>query len=359
VWKCVIEDGQRVLVKTKPWIRRADLSYAHTESPSRATVTITANVPLAGCRLVASDPRLLGVSGSKLSGRTARRTLDTSGTAPGVYSLKVTCPNSKLNQSGDLLVRRNGSALLRSDCMDAWHDTRYADVVPGYGRRMSPESVPGTKTECKQLAPLMYDEYQRVHKEAYLQVGRIAEREVRRVSVARGIPICEAIGEVFKTVDALGRLSQGSTVEPNTSGPAAGYRPDGFFPVLTRQWTDGPFRLHNIAGCGGGNQGLSLINAMWTLCDIPGMVQFGGDINEMYPAFDPAKCPSSIDTAQLPNVSVCIVWGDGLGNDVIGGVGKVFSPEGQMVNGTYDCQKRLLHTGEYVYFSDKAVPPLD
>lgn len=358
LWTCTLKAGRPILVKTKPWVTPAALSYAHTANRSRQSLTISANLPLDGCRLTASDPRLLRGVKTTLAGRTTRRTLDTTGQHAGTYSVSVTCRDPRLNQSSDLVVRSNGSVLLRSDCLDAWHDTKYGDIVPGYGRRMAEAAVSGTTIECRKLKPLGFSEMERVSDEAFLRIGQIVEREVRRVSKERGLPICTAIGEVFHPVDALGRRSL--TPDPNApaAGPIAGYLPDGFFPILYRQWRDSPFRLKNTAGCGGGNQGLRLYTTTWAMC--PGTGTFAGfDMSEMYPAFDPSLCPSSVAMGDRPSASVCIVWGDRIGNDVVGGVGKVFMAKGELPNDSLDCQDRFLHTSTFVNVTDRVMPTLE
>jgi hypothetical protein len=357
-WTCVLKNGQPIVVKTKPLRRPASVRYGHTSSRSRHTMDIAANVPLDDCRLTVSDPRLLKRTLASLSGRTARRTLDTSGLRAGVYTIQVSCRDRFISQSGDLLVRPNGSVLLRSDCLDAWHDSKYADIVPGYGRRLKPADVSTTMAECRRLAPRTLNEMDRESDEAFLRIGQIAEREVRRVSAERGIPICAAIGEVFHPVDALGRRSLAADPAAPASGPIAGYLADGFFPILYRQWRDSPFRLKNTAGCGSGNQGLRLYTTMWAMC--PNTGSFSGfDLQEMYPAFDASLCPPSVAVGDRPSASVCIVWGDEIGNDVVGGVGKVFMANGELPNDSFDCQDRYLGLGTFVNVKDRAVPPLE
>lgn len=357
VWTCVVKNGAHIVVKTKPWLQPASIAYAHTASPTRSRMTITANLPMSQCRVTASNPALLRGQNARLSGRTSVRVLDTSGIRPGKYTLQVKCKDRHLDQSGDLLVQSGESVLLRSDCLDAWHDTKYADVVPGYGRRLKPDAVAGTVSACKRLAPVKPDEYETVSREAFLRVGQIAEREVRRLSSAQGIPICQAIAEAFKPVDALGRLASGPG-----AGPIAGYLPDGFFPVLHRQWTDGPFRLKNVAACGQpagtSNQALRLYNTTWMGCPMPESNYFGFDAAETYPRFDPAKCPPNVSPGDRPSASVCIVWGDKIGNDVVGGIGKVFLAQGELSKDAFDCQDRALHTGTYVNVRDTVMPPL-
>lgn len=357
VWTCMVKDGAHIVVKTKPWRKPAEIAYAHTASPTRARMTISANVPMSGCRVTASNRALLRGQDARLSGRTSVRFIDTSGLAPGKYTLQVKCKDRLLDQSGDLMVQSGDSVLLRSDCLDAWHDTKYADVVPGYGRRMQPDAVAGTVSACRQLAPLKADEYETASREAYLRVAQIAEREVRRLSTERGIPICQAIDEAFKPVDALGRRAS----TPG-AGPIAGYLPDGLFPVLYRQWTDGPFRLKNTAACGSAagssNQALRLYNTTWMGCPIPGSTYVSFDQEETYPRFDAAKCPSAVSPGDRPSASVCIVWGDKIGNDVVGGIGRVFLAQGELTNDSFDCEDRALHTGTYVNVRDSFMPPL-
>jgi hypothetical protein len=356
-WTCELKPGSPVLVKTKPWRQPATLTYSHTSKPSRSSLTISANVPLAGCRLAASDPRLLRDAHQSLTGRTARRTLDTAGLTAGVYKVTLACRDWRLNQTSDLLVRRDGSVVLRSDCLDAWHDDKYADIVPGYGRRLTPAAAAGTRSECRRLASPTLAEMNRVSAEMYDKVALIAEREVRRVSTLKGIPICQAIDEVFRPVDALGRRTTMSPIGPGNGAPIAGYPTDSFFPVLNHQWTDGPFRLKNTAGCGSGNQALRLYNTTWIGC--PGLGNYGNlDLYEMYPAFDSSKCPSSVPDGARPDASVCIVWGDQIGNDIVGGVGKVFSAQGALPNDALDCQDRFLHRGIYLSVTDPVLTAL-
>ena len=308
-----------------------------------------------GCLLSASDQRLLRGQALRISGRTVQRTLNASGLRSGSYNVSVACNDLPNSSFSDLRIRPDGSMLLRSDCLDLWHDSKYADIVPGYGRRLEPAVATTTGAACRKLSPLTEDEYQRAGREAYLRIGQIVEREVRRVSAAEGIPICQAIGEVFKPVDTVGRRipltpSQiGSTVIPT-----AGYLSDGFFPALYREWTDGLFRMDGIADCSSGNQSLRLTAGTWARCGSG--VEFS-DPHQMFPiyVFDRPECPTNLTRHDLNPASVCIVWGDRIGNNIPGGTGKVFAADATNASGTgardthtYDCEDRALRTGQFV-----------
>lgn len=364
-WTCVAKKGRAMLVRSSPWRRPAQFAFQHTSSPKRSNLIVSANVPLTGCRLTASDQRLLGSQPSSLNGLTARRVLDTSGVPAGTYGLRVTCPSARLSSSSDLLVRADGSALLRVDCLDAWHDATYGDVVPGYGRRMDASAAASTTAECSKLAPLTDDELQRAGREAYLKIGQIAERQVRRVSAAEGLPICEAIAKVFKPVDTVGRpVVTHPIAGMDITVPVAGYLPDGYFPVLNRQWSDGPVRMDNIANCASGNQSLRLAAGTWSWCTSLPLEETWADVHQMYPVyvFDRPACPSSYPTREINRNSVCITWGDKIGNNAIGGVGKVFAADAikATANGdlTYDCQDRALRTGQFANVKVTFMPPL-
>lgn len=373
-WRCVQRDGQRLLEKVKPWARPVDLVYSHTASRSRAALTVRSTAPLTGCRLTASDAQLLRGVQTSLSGRLARRTLDGSGLRSGIYTVGVACRDNRLSSVSDLRVLPDGSLLLRSDCLDAWHDGVYANVVPGYGRRLDAADAAAATTACRALAPLTADEYQRAGREAYLRIGQIAEREVRRVSASRGIPICEAISEVFKPVDTVGRrLPLPAGVADGITVPVAGYLPDGYFPVLYREWNGGPIRMDNVADCGSGNQSLRLTVSQVTCPQGIGVHFFTGtdaDPHQTYPlyVFDRTGCPASISHTQTPTASVCIVWGDRIGNDVVGGVGKVFAADAASASGTgaagpqnsptYDCQDRALRSGQFANVDVSFMPTL-
>jgi hypothetical protein len=359
-WECVVKDGRHQLVKKSRWRQPVRFDYAHTAAPTKQAVTLSANTSLNGCRLAASDARLLVGQKGALSGTSTVRTIDTANVPAGKYTLRVNCRDRRMNASTDLLVRSNRSALLRSDCIDAWHDGKYGDAVPGYGRRMSSSAAAQAKSECKDLAPITADEYQRGGRDAYLSIGQIAEREVRRVSAARGIPICQAITEVFKPADTAGHLVV-PRPHPNLKAPVpiAGYRPDGFFPILYRQWQDGPVRMDTVADCTSEVQALRLVAGNWARCKIPGMALVLPDGHQLYPvyAFDRGGCPSSYPSQEVSQTAVCIVWGDKIGNNTIGGTGRVFAADasrmsaGEKPNFTtdlvYDCQDRALRSGQF------------
>ena len=355
VWRCVVNGDEHRLVRVKPWQRPVQFTFAHTSTAPRSTLTVTANTPLNGCRLTASDARLLTGQQMTLSARSARRALDATKVPAGKYSLRVTCKGSRLNASSDILVRADHSMLLRSDCIDAWHDGKYGDVVPGYGRRMEPARAIAVATECAALTPLTYDEFQRVGREAYLRIGQIAEREVRRVSAAEGIPICEAIVDVFKPVDTVGR-PVAPRPHPNLGMPVpiAGYLPDGYFPILFREWQDGPVRMDTIANCASGVQALRLSAGTWARCALDRLALAPADPHQMYPVyvFNRSGCPSSYPVDEVSQSSVCIVWGDAIGNNVSGGVGRVFAADARQASGdswtaAYDCQERALRSGQF------------
>ena len=366
VWTCVVESDRHTLVKVKPWRRPAQFAYGHTSTPGRSTVTISANTPLTGCRLSASNKQLLGGKDAVLRGRSGRVALQTSKVPPGTYALRVICKSAPLNASSDLVVRDDGSALLRSDCLDAWHDSKYGDAVPGYGRRMDPALAAATKAACADLAPLTYDEYQRIGQEAYLRIGQIAEREVRRVSAAKGIPICQAIAEVFKPVDTTGRpVAPWPHPYLDAPMPIAGYQRDGYFPALFRQWQDGPVRMDTITNCASGNQALRFAAGTWALCKLDRLALAPADPHQMYPVYvyDRSGCPSDYPVDQVSRSSICVVWGDRIGNNTVGGVGKVFaaaatSVSGDNWNAAMDCQDRALQSGQFTNVDLEFVPTL-
>ena len=90
----------------------------------------------------------------------------------------------------------------------------------------------------------------------------------------------------------------------------------------------------------------------------------------MYPvhAFDRGGCPSSYPVNEVSQTAVCIVWGDRIGNNTIGGTGKVFATAGTQVsageksNSTtdliYDCQDRALRTGQFANVDVDFAPTL-
>ena len=359
-WRCVVKEGRHQVIKTSRWSRPVAFDYAHTSSPTKSTVFLSANTSLKGCRLSASDTRLLAGQNAALSGQSARRTIDTSRVPAGKVTLRVTCRDRRINSSSDLLVRSNRSALLRSECVDAWHDGKYGDAVPGYGRRMDPSAAAQTRAACRALAPLTFDEYQLAGRQAYLKIGQIAEREVQRVSAAKGIPICQAITEVFKPADNAGNPVE-PWPHPNLEAPVpiAGYFPDGFFPILFRQWQEGPVRMDAIANCTSGVQALRLVAGTWARCQLPGMSTGPIDGHQLYPvySFDRGGCPSSYPAKEVAQTSVCIVWGDQIGNNAIGGTGKVFATAATKVGAgekpnamtdvIYDCQDRARRAGQF------------
>lgn len=286
-------------------------------------------------------------------------------------TVRVMCPDRRMNASSDLLVRSSGSALLRSDCLDAWNDGKYGDVVPGYGRRMTTETATRTAAECGALAPLTVDEYQRAVRQACVKIGQIAEREVRRVSAIRGIPICQAMTEVFKPVDNSGtRVDPWPHPDLAVAVPIAGYLPDGYFPVLFRQWQEGPVRMDMLADCSSDLQSLRLVAGTWGQCDFAGMSLTLPDGHQMYPvhAFDRGGCPSSYPVNEVAQTAVCIVWGDRIGNNSIGGSGKVFAASGTQVSAgeknnsttdlVYDCQDRALREGQFANVDVDFAPTL-
>lgn len=371
VWKCVVTNGRHELVKVSRWRRPVQFDFAHTSSPSKSAVVVGANTSLDGCRLSASDPRLLAGQSATLSGQSARRTLNTSRLPAGKVTLRVTCRDRRINASSDLLVRSDRSTVLRSDCLDAWHDSKYGDVVPGYGRRMDPTAATQTMTACKSLSPLTFDDYQRAGREAYLKIGQIAEREVRRVSAANGTPVCQAITDVFKPADNGGHAVT-PWPRPNLKStvPIAGYFSDGYFPILFRQWQEGPVRMDAIADCTSGVQALRLVAGTWARCELPMMATEPIDGHQLYPvySFDRGGCPSSYPTDQVAQAAVCIVWSDRIGNNAVGGTGKVFETAATPVSAgekpnamtdlIYDCQDRALHAGQFRNVDVEFMPPL-
>lgn len=350
-WQCVAKNGQHTLLRLRPWERPAHITYGHTGTRSRSTMTITSTAPLERCRLSASDPRLLRGQSATVSGTSVRQTLSTSGVPAGKYTIRLKCPNVRLSTSSDVLVVGGGSAVLRSDCIDAWHDATYGDIVPGYGRRMDIPTAKITTVACRRLAPLTPDEYAAAGADAYLKIGQIAEREVRRVSASQGIPICQAITQVFKPVD-----TGENAVEPwplpylESPRPTAGYLTTGYFPVLYNEWTGSPVGMALLADCTKGIQALQL-NATYVTCNSTGAAAGNSqDPHQTYPWYvfsDRSTCPSSIDRAALNPNLVCIVWGDGIGNNAVGGTGRVFLATSVHDVNPYDCQNRGLKQGQF------------
>jgi hypothetical protein len=361
-WTCTVRGGQPLLVKSKAWVRPVQYAYRHSPSATRSAVTLSANVPLEGCRVSASSKDLLRGQATALTGRDAQLTLDTSRVKPGLYSLGVDCRNGRLTSASDLYVRPDRSTLLRSDCIDAWHDGRYADIVPGYGRRLSSTVAAKVTSQCRKLNPITLDEMARAGMEAYVKIGQIAEREVRRVSATQGIPICQAIGQVFKPVDTSGHAVDASPLPYlDSPRPTAGYLQDGFFPALYNEWTGGPVAMQNIADCTTGNEALQL-NAGYITCDSSGAAAGGSqDPHQTYPWYvfvDRATCPQFINQDEInPNI-VCIVWGDRIGNNTVGGTGKVFVAEAMHDVSPFDCQDRALRAGQFVNVDVRFAPPL-
>lgn len=363
LWKCDVANGVNTLLPIKPWERPLRIAYAHSSTPTRANLSINSTTAMSGCRLSASEPRLMRGQSTTVSGHVVRRTLITTGVPPGIYKIRLTCPKARLNTTSDLLVRANGSVLLRSDCIDAWHDAKYGDIVPGYGRRLDAASAARASAECRKLAPLTADEYAQAGAEAYLRIGQIAEREVRRVSAATGMPICQAIAAVFEPVD-----TSGHPVDPwplpylDAPRPTAGYLADGFFPALYDAWTGGPVAMANIADCTTGNQAL-MLNAGYMTCDATGAAIGGSqDPHQTYPWYvftDRSTCPGSVDRTELNPNMVCIVWGDRIGNNIVGGTGKVFLAKAAHDVNPYDCQDRALMKGQFAKVDVDFVPPLN
>lgn len=67
-WRCEVKNSQHQLVKVSRWRRPVQIEFAHTTSPGKSTVLLGANTSLNGCRLSASNPRLLAGQQTKLTG---------------------------------------------------------------------------------------------------------------------------------------------------------------------------------------------------------------------------------------------------------------------------------------------------
>lgn len=163
-------------------------------------------------------------------------------------------------------------------------------------------------TACKTAGLLPSEGTQaRLTQRAFNTVAQILEREIRRVSLERKIPPCQAIAKVLKPVGPRGRpLRPTDDIE--------GYAADSFLPILRYNWYSGPFRLKYGVGC-------EKSANLWLTAD-------------PYPraGIHPQRYPSDKITKKSPwnrtpvegLMSTCLTWGRGLSNAGIGGKGFIF-----------------------------------
>lgn len=290
----------------------------------------------------------------------ARPVLDTSATwsvplrrlTPSLYNVTVTCDNGTRKDAA-FVIGRDRSITTRTDCLDAWHDRHYANTVPGYSEtRLDPARLASVEAVCQRLAPLTDQEKNADVQEYFNAVGLLIERQVRRVSTERGIPPCRAIYDIFKAVNVNGEPSMDANGVLRNNGPVAGYAADSYFPILYRQWTDGPFRMKIAVGCGGPEQSLWLIDQKWTGIGNP----------DAYPSTAGLQAPVSEADRWMSSASTCIFWGSQAGNDGVGGVGRVVDTgrwdHVSMPNDVRDCGPRALRAGMYKNVNDFVLAPL-
>lgn len=203
----------------------------------------------------------------------------------------------------------------RARCATAWFEYQYADIAPGFPSTMSPRARKATYQQCLAAARLPSEnEKVRLTQKAYNTVAQIIEREVRRVSVEQGLPPCEALYPVLKPVDA-----DRQSLTPTSNRDVEGYARDSFLPILRHNWWSGPFRLKWAVGCfAAPYANLWLTSDPWPNA-----------------SSHPDQYPSRAESKKNPwnrkpvesRVSTCISWGPGLGNDVVGGKGRIFGFE--------------------------------
>ena len=56
-WRCEVKNDQHQLVKVSRWRRPVQMEFAHTKSPGKSTIVLSANTSLTGCVLSASNSR--------------------------------------------------------------------------------------------------------------------------------------------------------------------------------------------------------------------------------------------------------------------------------------------------------------
>lgn len=356
VWSCQSENGQLVLVSKGRQPSRDTMRLTTSEGPglkpSVVNLVMTGNTEATSCTARHNAGRRTWRMTKSIVNGSASWSMPLRHLRPSVYNVIVTC-NDGTRSDTSFVVGSGGSLTTRMNCLDAWHDRHYANTVPGYtGTRLDPNQLASIEAVCQRMAPLTDQEKNADAQDYFNTVGQLVQRVVRRVSTERGIPPCQAVYEIFKAVNVNGELSMDSSGRMNNNGPVAGYAADSYFPILHRQWTDGPFRMKIAVGCGGPEQSLWLIDQKWTGIGNP----------DAYPPTAGLQAPASEAERWMSHASTCIVWGSAFGNDGVGGVGRVFATGNwdrvSMPNDVRDCGPRASGSGLYQHVADAVLTPL-
>ena len=237
----------------------------------------------------------------------------------------------------------------KAQCEKAWYEWQYFSIAPGFPVTLPPRERNRLVKACRKVGRLPDQRAMlRLTQKAYNVTAQIVEREVRRVSIDRGITPCEAAHEVLKPVGAHGKPLGGEG-----GNDVEGYAADSFLPILKYNWYGGPFRLKWGTACLQGE-----VRSLWF-------------ISQPYtqPPGHPDRYPTDAEVEADPwsrspvdgtdgSISTCIAWGPGLGNEGVGGAGLIFSIRWFPMGFEGQCLARATNTdglGDWPY---KVVPNL-
>ena len=208
----------------------------------------------------------------------------------------------------------------KAQCEKAWYEWQYFSLAPGFPVTLTPKERNRLVKECKKAGRLPdFDTQARLTQRAFNTTAQILEREIRRVSIEQGIRPCAAVAPVLKPVGPNGRPLQ-------PTDDVEGFAPDSFLPILKYNWRNGPFRLKYGVGCE--NEASA---TLWFIVDTGGPY-----LDEDHP--DRYPTDAEVDQDPWPRTpvraptSVCMVWGTGLENDMIGGKGYMFAFNWNLTN---------------------------
>ena len=114
-------------------------------------------------------------------------------------------------------------------CANAWHDKEFAREIPQVRTLQSAELTDRIWEHCHRHwgEYMTREERQGVYEQAFAEVGQVASDAISAYARRNGVSTCEALEAVLKPV-----------LDPDFG--LIGWREDGLFPVLYKQWQGGP-----------------------------------------------------------------------------------------------------------------------
>lgn len=224
-------------------------------------------------------------------------------------------------------------------CEKAWYESQYYDLAPGFPTTLTAKQRKKLSKQCASAGLLpTYETQVTLTQKAYNITAQILEREIRRVSKEQGIRPCEAMNPVLKPVGSYGK----PLLSPEGGRDVEGYAPDSFLPITRYNWYNGPFRLKWGQNCDGGPNVAA--GVLFMLSD-GGGPYLDEEHADRYPTDAEVKKDPWHGTRVPGPMSVCIVWGPELGNNVVGGKALIMAFNWNRTNLPYDsssCYPRAL-----------------